>query len=177
LPLDAALDVMHVNNDALVRLTHAAVLRMLEIGRGGIVQISSMAAAGPRPQQAVYAASKAFVSSFGQALFDELADTPVTCTTVLPGFTRTRYFARVGLDVHLPDDRWMTPAEVARISLAAARRGDALVVPGVRNRWKMAVATPFPSLAFGSAKRHIRQALYAARRIQRRAGHLVDGGP
>jgi short-subunit dehydrogenase len=56
-----------------------------------------MAAAFPAPQQAVYAASKTFLLNFGQALSQEWAGTGVTCTTVLPGLTRTNYFARTGL--------------------------------------------------------------------------------
>jgi short-subunit dehydrogenase len=165
LPLAGAVETLRVNNEALVCLSYAAIERMRPAGRGTIVQVSSMAAAAPGPQQAVYAASKAFVSSFGQALSMELASTPITCTTVLPGFTRSNYFARVGLDVNLPDNRWMTARELARLTLDAARQGRPLVIPGTRNRMKIFVATPFPSLAYGRAKRGTRQAMATVRRL------------
>jgi short-subunit dehydrogenase len=169
LPLEGAVATMRVNDEALVRLTHAAVPLMLERGPGALVQVSSMAAAGPGPQQAVYAASKAFVASFGQALSLELAATGVTCTTVLPGFTRSNYFARAGLEVNLPDDRWMTARELARLALDGARAGRPLVIPGTRNRLKIAIATPFPSLALGQAKRRTRQVIGGARQLVRTA--------
>jgi short-subunit dehydrogenase len=169
LPLDRALEMMRVNNDALVRLTHAAIGPMLASGRGCIVQVSSMASAAPGPQQAVYGATKAFVSSFGQALSWELAGTPITCTTVLPGFTRTKYFERVGLDVDIPEHHWMTPGEVARLSLAAASAGRPLLVPGTRNRVKVAIATPFPSLAFGRLKQSARRGVSSVGQARRHA--------
>jgi short-subunit dehydrogenase len=172
LPLERAVETMRVNNDALVRLTHAAVASMLEAGHGSIIQISSMASASPGQQQAVYAATKAFVSSFGQALSEELAGTPVTCTTVLPGFTRTNYFSRVGLSVEIPERHWMTAKQIARISLDAAQEGRPLVIPGTRNRWKITIATQFPSLAKGRAKRRTRRALDTARRTARRLTRL-----
>jgi short-subunit dehydrogenase len=120
----------------------------------------------------VHAASKAFVS-FGQALSSELGPTPVTCTTVLPGFTRTNYFSRIGLSVDVPDGHWMTAGQVARISLDAARRGRPLVIPGTRNRYAIAVATQFPSLAKGRAKRRARQAIDLLRGASRRLVHLI----
>ena len=177
LGLDRALESIRVNNEALVRLTHAAVTRMLAADRGSIIQMSSMAGASPGPQQAVYAATKAFVTSFGQALSAELAATPVTCTTVLPGFTRTNYFARVGLEPDIPEDRWMTAAEVAQLSLEASERGRQLLIPGPRNRRKILIATQFPTLGVGRAKHHTRQTLGAARSVRQRLDELVRHAP
>jgi short-subunit dehydrogenase len=167
LPLHGAVATVQVNNLALVRLTDAALTRMLKNGRGTIIQISSMASMAPGPQQAVYAATKAFVSSFGQALTAELDTTPVTCTTVLPGFTRTNYFARVGLSPQVPESHWMTSQQVASMSLAAAAQGHPLVIPGARNRWKLAIATPFPSLTKGRA---VAQARRMRNRVRRTEG-------
>jgi hypothetical protein len=124
---------------------------MANAGAGTIIQISSMASAQPGPNQSVYAATKAFVSSFGQALAEELAGTGVTCTTVLPGYTKTRYFERVGAPMDEPR-RWMSAAEVARHSLEAARQGATLAIPGPRDRVRVQLSTPFPSLLWGQAK-------------------------
>jgi short-subunit dehydrogenase len=173
LPVEGAIEILRVNDEAVVQLTHAAVAAMLDAGRGTIIQMASMASAAPGPNQAVYAASKAFVSSFGQAISSELAATPVTCTTILPGFTRTNYFSRVGLSPDIPETRWMTAQQVARASLDGARQGRPLVIPGARNRWKIAIATQFPSLAVGRVKRRTRWALQSVQAGKRRITGLV----
>jgi short-subunit dehydrogenase len=167
LPIDRALEMMRVNNDALVALTHAALARMVAAGHGCVVQMSSTAAAAPGPQQAVYAATKAFVSSFGQALSAELEGTGVTCTTVLPGFTRTRYFERIGRTVDIPDKYWMTADEVARFTFDGAGRQLALVVPGAANRRALMMAAAFPSMTKGRVVRQIQRARRAAQRWKR----------
>jgi hypothetical protein len=120
----------------------------------------------------VYAASKAFVTSFGQALWEELAATGVVSTTVLPGYTRTRYFERVGLSPDVPDRRWMSSDDVARAALAGARQRRAVVIPGARDRYRLALATQFPSGPKGRAKRQLDR----ARQLARQATHAFQAG-
>jgi uncharacterized protein len=163
-PIDRAIDVMRVNEIALVRLTHAAVVRMADAGRGCVIQVASTASACPGPYQAVYAASKAFVSSFGQAIAEEFKSTGVTCTTVLPGYTRTRYFERVGLAVDVPDKYWMSAGEVAGAALAAAEAGRPICIPGGINRRRIATSVQFPSLLKGRVLRRLGQARRLAQR-------------
>jgi short-subunit dehydrogenase len=136
-----------------------------------VIQVSSTASATPGPYQAVYAASKAFVSSFGQALSEELKSTGVTCTTVLPGYTRTKYFERVGLSVDIPEAQWMTPAEVAAAALEGARAGRVLVIPGANNRRSIATSVQFPSLLAGRMLRVVARSRRFARRVVPRRGH------
>ena len=155
LPPDVAAELIRVNVTALVQLTGAAVERMADVGRGSIVQISSTAAASPGPLVAVYAASKAFVASFGQALSEELEGSGVTCTTVLPGYTRTRYFERLGVTPDVSVRRWMTADDVAHRSLAAGARGEPLLVPGRGNRIRVELMPQFPSLTSGRLLRRI----------------------
>lgn len=176
LPLASALEVMRVNNDALVALTHAALLAMVAAGRGCVIQISSTASACPGPGQAVYAASKAFVSSLGQALSTELEGTGVTCTTVLPGYTRTRYFERIGEAPDIPDKYWMTADEVARVALDGARRQLPLVIPGAVNRWAIMMATAFPTSTKGRVVRQIQTARHMAARARTRLLSSDDPG-
>ena len=168
LPLAGALDVIRVNDAAVVALTHAALGPMVAARRGGVIQIASTASASPGPGQAVYAASKAFVSSFGQALSTELHGTGVTCTTVLPGYTRTRYFERMGETPDVPDQYWMTADEVARVALDGARRQLPLVIPGAVNRRAIMMATAFPSSTKGRVVEQFGRARHVAARAKAR---------
>jgi short-subunit dehydrogenase len=129
LPIGRAIETIQVNCEALVRLSHAAAIRMEAAGHGSIIQVSSTAGSAPGQSQAVYAASKAFVSSFGQALAAELESSgAVTCTTVLPSYTRTRFFDRFGYETNdVPAALWMSAEEVAEATLEAARAGKRLV--------------------------------------------------
>ncbi|MGH1565326.1 SDR family NAD(P)-dependent oxidoreductase [Mumia sp. DW29H23] len=92
---------------------------------------SSVAGQGPGPYQSTYAASKAFVHSFGRALRHELRDTAVTVTSVLPGPTDTTFFARADME-----EAWVArgpkadPSDVAHQAFAAMMAGRGQVVTG-----------------------------------------------
>jgi short-subunit dehydrogenase len=174
LPLAGAVEVLRVNNEALVQLTSVALVRMLRRRWGTIVQMSSTASAAPGPQQAVYAASKAFVSSFGQALSEELRGTGVTCTTVVAGRTRTRYFERVGAPVDVPARQWMSAEDVARLAIDAAQRGESIVVPGRANLRNVTLTSMFPSLPLGRALQSVRHVLGVSRGALRAAGDILE---
>ena len=86
-------ELVAVNVDALVRLTHAVLPGMLARGRGGILNVASTIAFQPGPYQATYGASKAFVLSLSQALWAETRGTGVTVTALCPPPTRTGWVA------------------------------------------------------------------------------------
>jgi len=92
-------ELIAVNVDALVRLTHAVLPGMLARGRGGILNVASTIAFQPGPYQATYGASKAFVLSLSQALWAETRGTGVTVTALCPGPTRTGFVDALGSDV------------------------------------------------------------------------------
>jgi len=126
---------IRLNVVALTRLTRAALPGMIERGRGAIINVSSMAAFQPAPQNATYAATKAFVNSFTEALHEELRGTGVQVQVLCPGFTRTEFQDRAGIDVSsLPGFMWMTAEAVVEASLAGLRSGDVVCVPGLGNR-------------------------------------------
>ena len=141
-------ELVAVNVDALVRLTHAVLPGMLARGRGGILNVASTIAFQPGPYQATYGASKAFVLSLSQALWAETRGTGVTVTALCPGPTRTGFVDALGSDVsHTAIYRHLAaPEPVVAAGLRALDRGQAVVVPGWRNR----VTSTFGRLIPGS---------------------------
>lgn len=135
LDVDGEEHEVRVNALAVVRLAHAAARSMTARGSGAIVNVSSLSGYQPIPGNATYAATKAFVTSFGEALHAELRPLGVRVTTVCPGYTHTEFHARAGVDPRrVPELLWQDPEAVARAALDALERGRAVCVPGVLNR-------------------------------------------
>ncbi|WP_419919731.1 SDR family NAD(P)-dependent oxidoreductase [Candidatus Poriferisocius sp.] len=138
-------ETIGVNLVALVRLTHAALGPMTARGRGQVILVSSMASLQGMPMTAVYAATKAFITSLGEALHEEMKPNGVVVTTVLPGLTRTEFHQRGGWDLNRwPSVGWQDADAVATEALAAAVRGRAEVVTGRLNRVYSVVTTKAP---------------------------------
>ncbi|MGI8633014.1 MAG: SDR family NAD(P)-dependent oxidoreductase [Solirubrobacterales bacterium] len=137
--LDGAGEVNQVRVDveAVVALSHAFAVPMAERGRGAILNVASTAAFQPLPGMATYAACKAFVLSFSEALHRELGSKGVTVTALCPGPVRTE-FAKVAdageAESSTPDMLWMEPPEVVEAALSGLDGGDRRVLPGVFNR-------------------------------------------
>jgi short-subunit dehydrogenase len=129
-------DLVAVNVNALVRLTHAVLSGMLARGHGGILNVASTIAFQPGPYQATYGASKSFVLSLSQALWAETRGSGVTVTALCPPPTRTGFVDALGSDVsHTAVYRRLAePEPVVAAGLRALERGRAVVVPGWRNR-------------------------------------------
>jgi len=126
---------IRLNVIALIRLTRAALPGMVQRNSGAIINVSSMAALQPAPFNATYGATKAYVNSFTEALHEELRDTGVRVQALCPGFTRTEFQERAGVDVsRVPELAWMSAEAVVEASLAGLRRGELICVPGVANR-------------------------------------------
>jgi short-subunit dehydrogenase len=98
-PPDAWLGIVHVNVEAVVRLSRLFVEPMVERGSGAVVNVASTAAFQPQPYFAVYGASKAFLLSLGQALWAECRDEGVRVVTVCVGPVETRPRSEAGADV------------------------------------------------------------------------------
>lgn len=144
----AALDVLNTNVGGTLCLIHAFGPRMRAAGEGRILITGSVAGLLPGSCHAVYNGTKAFLDNFATALRDELTDSGVTVTCLMPGPTDTRFFDRAGMqDTALAQGRKEDPAEVAQKGFAAMMAGEAGVVTGLRNKVQAAVAGLLPGAA------------------------------
>ena len=135
LPISTEISEIGVNVVAVTRLTHAALPGMIERGRGGVINVASIAGYQPTPLNATYGATKAFVSSLSQAVHEELKGTGVNCMVLCPGFTRTEFQERAGIDSgDIPAFLWQDAETVVGLALGAFDKGRAVCVPGGLNR-------------------------------------------
>jgi short-subunit dehydrogenase len=129
--LDAELNLIDLNVRSTVHLTKRLVRPMVDRKRGRVLFTSSIAAMGPGPFYATYAASKAFMLSFAEAIREELKDTGVTVTALMPGATDTKFFERAGMeDTKVGAGKKDDPAEVARQGFEALMAGKDHVIAG-----------------------------------------------
>ncbi len=134
-PLERDLAMVELNVVALVRLTRAGLVAMAERGSGAIVNLSSLAGFQAVPSTAVYAATKAFVTSFTEAVAEEARGSGVRLQALCPGLTRTEFHEVNAFDVGwLPDAAWQSARQVVDASLNALESGRVVVVPGALNR-------------------------------------------
>jgi short-subunit dehydrogenase len=127
--LDAELNLIALNVTSVVHLAKHVVRDMVARNDGRILFTASIAAESPGPFEAVYAASKAFVLSFAEALREELRDTNVVVTALQPGATETSFFHRAGMDdTRIAASKKSDPADVARQGFEALMAGKDHVV-------------------------------------------------
>jgi len=136
-------DEILVNVTALTRLAHAALGAMVPRRRGYLLNVSSVAGFQPAPRLAVYAATKAYVTSLSESLHEEVRGSGVNVTALCPGLTRTEFQSVSGAEewsTTYPPFVWLDAEAVARDGLADVARGRALSVPGMLYKG-MAAAT------------------------------------
>ena len=130
-------EIVRVNVEAVVALCGAYAPAMVARGRGAILNLASVAAYQPLPRQATYAASKAFVLSFTEALHADLHGTGVTAAALCPGPVKTEFFDVADMEGGfdgVPEFVWLTPLETARAGIEGLERGSRVVVPGAANK-------------------------------------------
>jgi short-subunit dehydrogenase len=138
---------IRLNVLALTVLTRAALPVMVERRRGWILNVSSVAGFQPVPGLAVYAATKAYVTSFTESLHEELRGSGVRATALCPGLTRTDFIeisSGPDVETRYPAVAWLTADEVAAEGLRDAARGRAVSVPGLHYRALVAGADFVP---------------------------------
>jgi len=143
---DREAEIVRVNCEAVVTLTHAFLPAMVERGRGGVITVASTAGMQPLPYETTYAASKAFAISFMEALSMELRGTGVKCLVVNPGPVKTEWQSVAGYDENTRIMPGMISAEeCARDALSAYDRGKRSMIPGRLFPWVMrATVSPKP---------------------------------
>ncbi|MFM8496356.1 MAG: SDR family NAD(P)-dependent oxidoreductase [Planctomycetia bacterium] len=131
--VEQALELIQVNIAGLTELTLLAAKEMVRRGHGGIINIGSLVSFQPVGYMGVYAASKAYVLHFSEALWAELRPHGVMVMTLCPGTTRTDFFERSGVPGWAERNRAQDVTAVARAGLKAFDAGRHYVVSGWKN--------------------------------------------
>jgi len=137
------LSIIQLNIVSVFELTKLFLRDMVARNDGKILQLSSTAAMSPQPLMAVYGATKAFVYSFSQALINELKDTNVSMTVLLPGPSDTDFFHKA----HAQDTmvykktKLSDPRDVARDGYKALMKGKSKIISGLKNKVQVAMTS------------------------------------
>jgi short-subunit dehydrogenase len=133
--LDREVEAVRLNVEAVLKLTYTGLQLMVPRRRGGIINLASVVAFQPFPHFAVYAATKAFVLSFTEALAEELRGTGVRVLALCPGSVATEmdlFAHNKGLLGRLPS---LNAEQVVKAGLAALANGRVVTVVGGLNRF------------------------------------------
>jgi uncharacterized protein len=132
--LAGQLGMVDLNVRAVVELTSLLWPRILSRGRGGLLNVASTAAFQPGPMMATYSATKAFVLSFTEALWEEARPTKLRVSCLCPGATATRFAGRAGMsEARLYQARVMSAERVARLGYRAFKKGRRIEITGLGN--------------------------------------------
>ncbi|NEA62267.1 SDR family oxidoreductase [Streptomyces sp. SID12488] len=141
------LRMLKVHCEAVLRLTGAAADAMRERGRGGVVNVASVAAFVPR---GTYGASKAWVVQFTQGAAKDLAGSGVRLMALAPGFVRTEFHERAGMGTdNIPNWMWLDADKLVASALADLARGKSLSIPDPRYKALMGVVKVTPRALLG----------------------------
>jgi len=153
---DAARHVLDTNITGTIALVQRIGRGMRERGKGRILITGSIAGYMPGSYQAVYNGTKAFLDSFSYALREELRDSGITVTCLMPGATDTEFFARADLlDTEVGTGKKGDATEVARQGYEAMCEGKPGVVTGMRNKLEVAMTRVIPDTRL--ARMHAKQ--------------------
>src|SRR3954466_11836707 len=141
------LTMLKVHCEAVLRLTSAAAEAMRERGRGGVVNVASVAAFVPR---GTYGASKAWVVQFTQGAARDLAGSGVRLMVLCPGFVRTEFHQRAGMGTdNIPGWMWLDADKVVATALHDLARGKSLSIPDPRYKTLMGLVKVTPRALLG----------------------------
>jgi len=149
---DRELEQVRVLVEAVVALTRAFVAPMVQRGGGAVLNVASTAGMQPMPYSAGYAAAKAYVLSFSEALHQELSGTGVTVTALAPGPVATEFWKVAGWQVGggsfqgaVPRPAWVSAEQAASAGVRGLEAGSRVVIPGLPMRAGMLAARYLPN--------------------------------
>ncbi|GGR71936.1 dehydrogenase [Streptomyces aureoverticillatus] len=146
-PLADELTMLKVHCEAVLRLTSAATDAMRERGRGGVVNVASVAAFVPR---GTYGASKAWVVQFTQGAARDLEGSGVRLMALCPGLVRTEFHERAGMGTdNIPKWMWLDADKLVKAALADLARGKSLSIPDPRYKAMMGLVKVTPRALIG----------------------------
>jgi short-subunit dehydrogenase len=149
--------VVDTNITGTIYLIHKVGNDMRRIGEGKILLTGSIAGFLPGAFQAVYNGTKAFIDSFAAALREEIKDSGVSVSCLMPGATETEFFKRADLmDTKIGQEKKDDPADVAELGFEAMMKGTDHVIFGAKNKMQVAAASVLPSSTM--AEQHRKQA-------------------
>lgn len=131
------LDMMTVHMSAPMRFMHAALPRMIERKNGIIINVASIGAFAPSPINGIYGGTKSFLVVLTESLHMEVRRHGVRVQALCPGFTRTDFHSKMGVEEELNKNKgiiWMTSERVTGISLKYLARGKVVCIPGLNNK-------------------------------------------
>lgn len=152
--LQKELSIIQLNATSLVHLTKLFLKEMVDRNEGKILMLASVASAIPNPLMAVYGATKSFIYSFSEALSNELKDTSVSVTALMPGATDTDFFNKAGAqNARVTNSDLADPARVAKDGYDALMQGKDKVVSGFKNKMQVAMSHVLPDTVVSETMR------------------------
>lgn len=138
-------NLMQLNVQSLVNMTHQFIIPMVARGRGKILNVGSIASFMPTPNFSIYGASKAFVLSFTEGISEELKGTGVTVTCVCPGITETQMVGHAqGAEKYIPGFMKADPMTLAKDAYKACMKGEVVYVDKFVNKALVQWARHYP---------------------------------
>lgn len=145
LDIDHELQMIELNITALVTITHCYLQQMRKNGKGTIINVSSAAGFQPIPFMATYAATKAFVTSFSEAIAEENRPFGIQVLALCPGSTKTNFFAASNIDKPIQVKGQQTVEEVVETAMRAVKSGKTMTVSGFANKIGALLGTYVPA--------------------------------
>jgi uncharacterized protein len=145
-PLERHLEIIQLNITSLVALTKLFLDDMVKRKHGRILNLASVVSKTPAPEFSIYAASKAFVLSFSEAIAKEFQGTGITVTALLPGRTDTDFFSKADMmdTKEYQDHELGNPEEVAKDGYNALMSGESRIISGVKNKAMVGMMNTMP---------------------------------
>jgi len=152
--LDRELNLIQLNISSVVHLTKLFLKDMVARNEGKILNVASLVSFMPSPLMAVYAASKAFILSFTEALQNELKDKNITITALCPGASDTMFFKTANAEnTRAANGPLSSPEDVAKDGYTALMKGENRIVSGVMNKVQAGASNVLPDSALAATMR------------------------